>query len=142
MMSFSFWQRWLLVIAVALTAFGVVMAFVSGTPVFDVFNSQINPAFWGAGAVEGPAKQFQQWVYGLWGATIAGWGIFITYVARYPFARRERWAWNCLALGIGLWYVLDTGLSLAYGVYFNVAFNTVLLIAAGVPLAFTRSEFP
>ena len=28
-----------------------------------------------------------------------------------------------------------------YKVYFNVAFNTTLLVLAGLPMAFTRSEF-
>ncbi len=141
MPSFSFWQRWLIIVALVVTAFGIVVALVSGTPLFDLFNRQIDPAFWGTGAVGDAAKRFQQWIYGVLGATIAGWGIFITYVARYPFSRKERWAWNYLALGLLVWYVLDTLISASYGVYFNVAFNTVLLILVMLPVWFTRKDF-
>jgi hypothetical protein len=117
------------------------MALLSGTPLFDLFNRQIDPAFWGANAVESATRQFQQWLYGVWGATIAGWGISMTCIARYPFRKKERWAWNCLVFGLLVWFVLDTSLSVFYKVYFNAAFNTTLLILAGLPLAFTRKEF-
>jgi hypothetical protein len=141
MQSFSFWSRWLFAVGIGVSVFGVMMALLSGTPLFDLFNHQIDPVFWGADAVDGPTKQFQQWLYGVWGATIAGWGIILTYIARYPFRKKERWAWNGLVFGILVWYVLDTALSVLYGVTFNVAFNTTLLILAGLPLVFTRIEF-
>ncbi len=140
MSNFSFWQKWLLVVGISISVFGVLMALFSGTPIFDLFNRQIDPAFWN-GNVTNEAREFQKWMYGVWGATIAGWGVFVTFVAYYPFARRERWAWNCLVAGVLLWFVLDTVLSLNYRVIFNVGFNTVLLIAAGLPLLFTRNAF-
>ena len=141
MSNFTFWQRWLLVVGIAITVFGILMAILSGTPLFDLFNRQIDPAFWGADAVGDSAKRFQQWIYGVWGATVAGWGIFLTFLARYPFAKKERWAWNCAVLGLLVWFVLDTTLSLFYQVYFNVAFNAGLLVLAMAPMVFTRKEF-
>ncbi|MGB6067906.1 MAG: hypothetical protein WBG50_24125, partial [Desulfomonilaceae bacterium] len=87
------------------------------------------------------AKEFQQWVYGVWGATIAGWGAFMAFIAYYPFAQKERWAWNCIVTGLAIWFVLDTTLSIYHRVYFNAAFNTALLILAGLPLAATRKDF-
>jgi len=141
MSSFLFWQRWLFVVGAMVTAFGVAMALFNGTPLFDLFNRQIDPAFWGAHAVGDTARQFQQWIYGVWGATIAGWGVFVIYIARYPFNQKERWAWNCLVWGLAVWFLLDTGISLFYTVYFNAVFNTVLLILAGLPAVFTRKEF-
>lgn len=141
MAEFSFWHRWLLVVGSMITVFGTLMALLSGTPLFDLFNQLIDPAFWHANAAGENAKLFQQWVYGVWGATIAGWGVFVTFVARYPFARKEKWAWNCLAAGILIWFVLDTSLSLSYKVYFNAAFNAALLILTMVPLTLTRKHF-
>lgn len=141
MPNFSFWQRWLVVVGIVITVFGILMAIFSGTPLFDLFNRQIDPAFWGAAAVGDSAKRFQQWIYGGWGATVAGWGIFVTFIARYPFAKKERWAWNCMVLGLITWFVLDTTLSFFYQVYFNVAFNTGLLVLAMLPAVFTRKEF-
>lgn len=141
MRTFSFWQRWLLVVGLIITVFGIAMALFSGTPLFDLFNRQIDPAFWGMNAVGNSAKQFQQWIYGVWGSTIAGWGIFVTYIARYPFSKKERWAWNCIVLGLVVWFLLDTTLSFLYRVYFNVAFNTALLVLAMLPVIFTRKDF-
>lgn len=66
------------------------MAFLSGTMFFDLFNHQIDPAFWDTRAVDHATRQFQQWIYGVWGATIAGWGIMLTYLAHHPFNRKER----------------------------------------------------
>lgn len=141
MQNFTFWQRWLLGVCAIMALFGVLMAFLSATPLFEVFNRQIDPAFWGAGDVDEPARQFQHWMYGVWGATIAGWGVMLAGIVHYPFRKKEKWAWNCLALGLLVWYMLDTGLSVFYGVYFNVLFNTALLILAGLPVLFTRKEF-
>ncbi len=141
MTNFSFWQRWLFVVGAIITIFGALMAKLSGAHVFDLFNRQIDPAFWGASAVGASAKEFQQWVYGVWGATIAGWGAFMAFIAHYPFAKKERWAWNCIVTGLAIWFVLDTTLSIYHRVYFNAAFNAVLLILAGLPLAVTRRHF-
>jgi hypothetical protein len=141
MTSFSFWQKWLFVVGVIISIFGAMMAFLSGTPVFDLFNRQIDPAFWGSSALGDSTKRFQEWIYGVWGATTAGWGIFLTFIAHYPFGRRERWSWNCMVAGLAVWFVLDTSLSIYHRVYFNAAFNTVLMILAGLPVAVTRKHF-
>jgi len=142
MTKFSFWQRWLWIVGILISGFGMLMVLLSGTPLFDSFNRQIDPAFWGTGVVEDSAKGFQHWVYGVWGATIAGWGIFVTFIAHYPFRNKEKWSWNCLVTGMFVWFVLDTSLSLYYRVYFNAAFNTVLLILAMLPIAITRKYLP
>lgn len=141
MIAFSFWQRWLLIVGIIITVFGIVMVLISGTPLFDLFNQQIDPAFWGMNAVDNAAKQFQQWIYGVWGATIAGWGIFVTNIARYPFNKKERWARNCIVWGLVVWFVLDTSLSFFHKVYFNVAFNTALFVLIMLPVIFTRKVF-
>lgn len=141
MISFPFWQRWLFVVGLMVSVFGIAMALLSGTQLFDLFNRQIDPAFWGVNAVDNAARQFQHWLYGVWGATIAGWGIILSFIAYYPFSKRVRWARNSLIIALAIWFVLDTSLSIFYKVYFNAAFNTVLLILAGLPVVFTWEEF-
>ncbi len=141
MKNFLFWQRWLFVISVAISVFGFVMVFLSRTPLFDVFNQQINPVFWGSNTVGDSAKEFQQWIYGVLSATMAGWGVFVTFIAHYPFRNKEKWAWNCMVVGILVWFVLDTSLSIYHKVYFNAVFNTALLILAMLPVVLTREHF-
>jgi hypothetical protein len=139
--SFDFWQKWLFVVSLAIFLFGVGMALFSGTPLFDVFHRQIDPAFWQTTPDETNIRLFQGWVYGVWGATLAGWGVFLAFIAAFPFRAREKWAWNCMAVGLMVWFMLDTGVSLAYGVVFNVVVNTILLILAGLPVASTLKYF-
>ena len=141
MKDFLFWQKWLLVAGVLVTLFGVLMALLSGTPLFDIFNRQIDPVFWGARPSEQSTREFQQWMYSVWGATIVGWGVSVIWIAYYPFRAKERWAWNCLAVGLLVWFLLDTLLSARYGVYFNVAFNIVVFLVLGLPLLFSRPFF-
>lgn len=140
-MSFLFWQRWLLILSLVIIAFGFGMALLNNTPLFDLLNRQVDPVFWKAQPLPAQALAFRGWIYGLLGATMAGWGVFIAFLAQNAFRRRERWAWNCILLGILAWYIPDSGISLAYGVVFNAIFNTVLLALVALPLVFTRKDF-
>jgi hypothetical protein len=141
MKRFLFWQRWLLIFSLVVVIFGMSMALFNRTLLFAIFDQQVNPSFWGASSLPAGVDEFQGWTYGVLGATMAGWGVFLAFVTRYPFRNRERWAWNCLALGLLLWYVIDTAISLSRGVVFNAIFNTGILILAALPLFFTRREF-
>lgn len=141
MANFFFWQRWLLIVGILISVFGTLMALISGTLLFDPFNGQIDPVFWGGSVVEESVRGFQGWINSVWGATIAGWGIFVIFIARYLFRNREQWAWNCLVTGIIMWFVLDTSLSIFHKVYFNAAFNSILLILAMLPIVITRKYF-
>jgi len=141
MERFKLWQTWLFVLGSGICIFGLLLAFLGTTNVFQLMNQQIEPIFWREIVMSTEAKAFQSWVYGVLGATMAGWGICIAFIARYPFRNREKWAWNCLGIGVLCWYVVDTALSLSYNVYFNALFNTVLLIAALIPLVFSRKYF-
>jgi len=141
MRRFDFWKVWLFVVAVVIAVFGVLMAFLNQTTVIAVFNREINFVFWPTGEVGRGVPEFQSWVYGVWGATVAGMGIFAAYVARYPFARKEKWARQCLAAGTVVWFVLDTSISLAFGVVFNALFNTLVFLLIVAPLVFTWRDF-
>jgi hypothetical protein len=124
-----------------MAAFGVFMALFSRSPVFDGFNSQIDPVFWAGGAIDASASAFQGWAYGVWGATVAGFGVLAAFVVRRPYRARQRWARDALVTAIAVWFILDTGASAFYGVWFNVAFNSVVLIALAVPVGATWTEF-
>jgi len=139
--QFAFWQRWLVAASVIVVVFGLFMAFFNRTLLFDLFNRGVDPAFWGAGAVPVEAQRFQGWAYGVLGATMAGWGLTLLFLARQAFLRKERWAWSSVLAGILLWFVVDEYISLASGAYFNAAFNLVFLVLVGLPLIFTRRHF-
>lgn len=137
--NFSFWQKWIFIVGLMTIAFGLFMAVFSGN--LGLFNNQINSVFWSDGNIPAGVKAFQGWIYGVLGATMAGWGVFSTFIAHYPFRQKEKWSWNCVATGLLLWYVVDTIISVSYGVYFNAVFNTVLMVFFILPLIFTRKHF-
>jgi hypothetical protein len=141
MKQFLFWQRWLFVFSLLVVVFGLGMALLNRTSLFSIFDSQVNPVFWDGNPLASGVEGFQGWIYGVLGATMAGWGVFLVFLARYPFRARERWAWSALALGLSLWYGTDTVISLYFGVIFNALFNTLVFILAVLPLIFTRREF-
>nr|CAP47891.1 putative integron gene cassette protein [uncultured bacterium] len=142
MSRFDFWNRWLLVVGWVLVAFGLIFAVLSQTWLYELaFNRHIDPVFWPEKPIPPSAEQFQAWIYGVLGATVAGWGVFVVFLARHPLRRRERWAWNCLFIGITAWFAVDTAISAFYGVFFNVLFNCGLAVSVYLPLVATRKEF-
>jgi hypothetical protein len=141
MKMFSFWQKWIFVVGVLLLVFGVFMALMNGTSLFAFFDSQVNGVFWADGELPAGADGFQYWVYGVLGATVAGWGLFIAFISSQPFKRKERWSWTCLFSGTLIWFLLDMFISVRSKVYFNVAFNILVMLLIIIPLVATRSEF-
>jgi hypothetical protein len=138
---FLLWQRWLMALGVIIVVFGVALAFFYPTPLFDVFRTQLDPSFWDVGELTSGTLLFQEWIYGVLGATMAGWGVCIAFIAAVPFKRKEKWAWNCLAIAVSLWFVIDTFLSWRFGALFNVVFNALVFLAAMAPLLFSRKYF-
>lgn len=142
MKSFNFWQKCLVAVGWCLAAFGLFLTLFNQSTLMDfMFNEQIDPVFWQADALPQSTKQFQAWIYGVLGAVIAGWGTSIAFVAHYAFKQREKWAWNCIASGVIVWYVADTAISAFYSVTFNVVFNTITLVLLALPLWCTRKHF-
>ena len=141
MKSFQFWQRWLFVFSLIITIFGLGVALFSRTPLFVVVDSLINPNFWKANPLPIGVYEFQGWIYGVLGATMAGWGVFLAFIARHPFQARERWAWNAILFGLSLWFVTDTSISLYFGVAANAIGNIGFFLLGILPLIFTRREF-
>jgi hypothetical protein len=137
---FFFWQKWLLAVCAIVIVFGLVMALLSWTPLFSVFNDLVDDVFWPGGEPAG-LNQYRLWVYGMLGATMAGWGILLACVVLNPFARREKWSRDAVASGLAVWFAVDTFISAYTGAYFNVGVNVLLIVLAGIPLLMTRESF-
>lgn len=141
MSSFVFWQRFLLGGSLLTALFGLLLAFFSRSQAFNIiFNNAIDPVFWPEG-ITPAGVAFQGWVYGAWGSTVAGFGLLLAFIAAGPFKRREGWSYRAILFAVGLWYLVDTAYSALFGVWVNVALNTVLLVIIGLPLFFTRKQF-
>ena len=139
---FKLYQTWLLIVSICIAAFGLVLAVFPQSGLMNtLLNNHINPVFFGDTVIPETMIPFQAWAYGVLGATVAGWGIFMVFVVQVPFRGQQRWAWLCLAVSFTLWFIVDTSISAYYHVYFNVWFNTALYLAVVVPLAVTYKYF-
>jgi len=142
MIRFELWILWLKCACVVFAAFGVFIAVFNQTPVFDVlFGNNINPAFFGDAALTPEMVRFQQWVYGLLGATCVFVGILLFFIVSNAYSKKERWALNGIMFGVVAWFVIDEAVSIYFAVEFNAVFNLVLLAILLIPLIFTMRYF-
>jgi hypothetical protein len=142
MTSFHFWKRWLFVASFIVVGMGILIALFNGTFLFAWMNNVINPPFWPEEGLVTPAiHSYQQFIMGLLGVMMACWGLMIAFVAYFPFARLEKWAWVSIFMGLAIWFPIDTGVSLLYHVYFNAIGNLGFLALFLLPLLCTYKNF-
>ena len=138
MKNFLFWQRWLLILAIAFVVLGAMMTLPFGANLFD---GLINPVFWKNGAMPDNVNTFKTFIYGVLGAAMVGWGMLFAFIVHYPFRQKEKWAWNCLLTGFTVWLPFGLYVSIRGSVYANVVGDIVFFVLVLVPLFFTRKEF-
>jgi hypothetical protein len=142
MTSINFWQKWLLVTTILVILFGTLLILPIESEILDLmFNDRIEAIFWPDTMIAPGVTHFRQWLYGVLGATMVGWGIMMAFITAGPFHKRETWAWYSIALSIGIWYIADTIVSISYGALFNAAFNTAILLLFLPPMLGTFKSF-
>ncbi len=68
------------------------------------------------------------------GAVMAGWSLLMLLIVRGPLTEGSPWAPRALIIAVGLWFVLDTGMSLVLGFPRHALFNVPFALALGIPL--------
>ena len=68
------------------------------------------------------------------GAVMTGWVFLMIQIVRGPLKEGSVWAWTFLVRSLSLWFILDTGMSLALGYPMHALFNIPFAIALGIPL--------
>ncbi len=131
-----FWQRWMLAAAAASIVFGLafmvmpeVTESIYETLLFS--QSQIHTRF------SEEARGYIRFANGVLGAVMVGWLTGVLVLAAGPFRRGERSAWLAIAASIGVWFVVDSGYSMATGYWQNAAVNVVFALLFAIPLAAT-----
>jgi hypothetical protein len=134
----QFWQRWLVGVSLILIIGGVLMAFLAQFATLE----PLDIPFWEHESdITDAMRDYQGFSTGLLGALMASWGVMMLAISWIPFKKGELWAWNTLAAATAMWFVIDEGFSLYYGVYFNALGNLVLLVLLVIPLAATYRSF-
>ncbi len=110
----TLWWKWLLIVSAAGVVGGLVLAL--GSPLFEPALSSIYE-FVGTAYAENLSAADRVMVntaLAIGGGLQTGVSVMIGFMAYYPLRRGECWAWKACVLGIGLWLVLDTGLTTWY----------------------------
>lgn len=119
---------------------GVLLVVAGASPLMSAYNDNVAAAF-GARTLEGAALAQHQWALGVTGAGTMGWAVTLAFVVAVPFARREAWAWWCIAVSVALWIAVDVALSLYWGVMAEALFATAAGVGFAIPLAISRRHF-
>ena len=136
----KFWQRWLIVLADAVILCGLAMVFLGGTALWAPIDNPTLAGFFGT-AAPAEALSYHRFLFALNGAVTVGWGVLLAFVAWVPLARGERWAWWAIAVSATAWFLLDTGVALAFGAWAYVVFNVAVIVALDIALLATAKDF-
>jgi hypothetical protein len=134
MIMSKFWQNWFLAWAVFVTLFGLVLAG-GAFPATDGLTQTLFGLF--GNPLPTDMDSHHRFAIGLMGAVTMGWGL--TYFGAFkalfllePAKAAPIWRWLLLASLI--WYVVDSAISIATGIWMNAVSNTIVIITLLIPL--------
>jgi hypothetical protein len=130
----KFWQNWFSAWAFGVTIFGLVLtggAFSATdgitTTLFTLFGNPLPPDM----------DSHHRFAIGLMGAVTMGWGLTFhgAFKALYQLEpAKAAPIWRYLLLATLIWYVVDSTISIATGIWMNAVSNTVLTVLFLIPL--------
>lgn len=130
------WITWLQIVLVALLAYALVLVF-AGSFAEQLFSML------GFGPPESvdsaEVRGYLKLPFMVLGAVLAGWAVMMIHIVRGPLRDGSDWAIPVLTQSMTLWFVLDTGMSLALGFPTHALFNLLFAAALGVPLLRLRA---
>ena len=117
-------------------ASGLAIALGGDGPLFAPWRSALAAAHFGETSVPNAARALVRWFLGPIGGTTFGHFLLLVWLVRYAGTVGRRAAYGWALASILIWFVIDSGWSLAAGAAFNVALvNAPALLATGLPLA-------
>lgn len=137
-MNISQLKLFLQLIAIAHVAGGFLLPILVNTPLFATYNVTVYQAL----GVEGTGQNSTiNFLHGLFGPTIASWGILFFYVVTTTFTKPDKKGWWAILLACLAWAPLDSFLSIQKGIYINGLIDLVVFIMILVPLFMARKYF-
>jgi hypothetical protein len=125
-------------ISIAHIIAGLLLPFLVNTPLFDIYNTLVYQALGFDTASTNPEINF---LIGLFGPTIASWGVLFLYIVTFAFRNLDQKGWWAIFLGCLAWAPYDSLLSIQKGIYVNALINLVSALAILVPLFIIRKYF-
>lgn len=88
--------------------------------------------------IDDAGRDYVRLIVAVLGAVLVGWGTTILLIARGPLRDGADWAWTSIAVPLAMWFVVDTGASLALGWPTHALFNVAFAAALAPPLLMLR----
>lgn len=136
-MTFQFWRRWLMVVT------GGVMLYSLGLMLLpETMQALFKRLFFdfGDASFNTEAQDYIQLVQGVLGAVIIGWMVTFLAIIVWFFQPGQARAWDILALSMTIWFLMDSGFSVAIGVVNHAIFNVIFLVLFVLPLGATYRQ--
>jgi hypothetical protein len=140
--NFIFWKNWMLVVNMITILIGILIAIAGNSFIFEPHNQGTRELFFEGNSMPKEMLYLKNWLFGIIGATLAGFHLLIVFITQFAFAKKEKWARNAIASALVLWFVVDSSISIYYGAYFNlywINFPSITLLF--LPLLFTWCHF-
>lgn len=118
---------------------GVALALAGATPLFGWWRGAVAHDLFGAARLPPDVTRLARLTDAILGASIVGKWLTAWWLARGPLAAGHTWAWRASVAALALWWLVDSGVSLAVGAPANVVLvNGAPLVCAGSLLAMLR----
>ena len=134
------WWKWLVVMCAATVFFSLALIFL---PVLS--KESFSALYLGSAdaylAFSETGVRYVLFIQGVLGAVMVGWMLSMIAIIMGPFRRGEFWSWKAIAGSLVLWFLLDSGYSIASGFWQNAILNLTLLVGFAVPLAASFRQF-
>jgi uncharacterized membrane protein YhaH (DUF805 family) len=78
--------------------------------------------------------------YGILGALLIAWMVPLLSILVGPFQHKQGWAWLAIASSVGIWFAIDSSISIGSGFWQNAVSNVGFLILFAIPLAATYAD--
>lgn len=135
MMTLQTAKRWLQTLAVIHIIGGLLLPIMVYTPLAAPYFGHLQNAF------PDSNPESLRFLIGVFGPTVASWGLLFFYAIGKAFESRTRKDWWLLASATLVWAVLDTAFSIANNVFAHFYLNGIVLVLFLLPLILTRKHF-
>jgi hypothetical protein len=127
----KFWIRWLQIVLGLLIAYALVLVLAGSlaTWMFTALGFGPSPQIDSDGV-----RDYLRLPLAVLGAVMAGWALQMVLIVRGATIRGAASVFSLLALPVGLWFILDTGMSILLGYPTHALFNLPFALALGIPL--------
>lgn len=140
--NFLFWQRWLFSTSLLFAFAGIVFAFYGRNLIFLPYDKMIARVLWHSSQFPAQAEEFQAFIYGPLGGTIACCYILLAFITHYAFKEKQRWARNAIIAAFSVWVIIDSSVCFHFGAYPQIyIINAFSITVKALPIIFTWKDF-